>query len=193
MDERFKVAAPESVVTDSKRWFGAVLSAVILGEGIWSLLVLITHNLAVPALARVMGGDPQSPLYLGKGDYDVPALLISVLEACFAGIVAVVVYSWSQKSGRTRVIRVASAASSKSVSIVPPSAPQASPTSIAPPAAPRSIEMAERTSPTTEVPSAPATPRPVQSAPQAPAPAKRKKPKQVYYNSVGEPIEDDEE
>lgn len=189
IDERLKVSAPESVVTDSRKWVGGILSAVILGEGIWSLLVSITHNLAVPALARFMGGDPQSPLYLGKGDFNVPALLVAVLEACFAGIVAVVLYSWSQKSGRTRtrVVRVASAAPQKSAPIVFTPTPEASPTGVTPPPAPP----AGTTDRATQS-SAPATPRPVQSVPQAP-PAKPKKPKQVYYNIVGEPIEDDED
>ena len=48
----------------------------------------IAHpRLILPLLAKIMGGDMQSPLYLGKGEVNVPALFTSVLELCFAGIV----------------------------------------------------------------------------------------------------------
>ena len=46
--------------------------AVILAEGIWGFIVAVTNNLVLPLLARIMGGDAQSPLYLGKGDFNVP-------------------------------------------------------------------------------------------------------------------------
>ena len=190
------MSAPESAMTDSRKWIGGVLSAVILGEAIWSLLVSISHNLAVPAMARFMGGDPQSPLYLGKGDYNLPAILTSVLEACFAGIVAIVLYSWSQRSGRTRtrVVRVASVVSERITPIVPTPAPDVPLSSATSPAAPPSTPPADRTSQAeVQVTSSPEAPRPVKSVPQAALPTKSKKPKQVYYNIVGEPIEDDEE
>ena len=54
------------------------------------------------------GGDVQSPLYLGKGDFNVPVLFTAVLELCFAGIAAVILNSWLQrkpKVTRTRAVR----------------------------------------------------------------------------------------
>ena len=68
-----------------KKWIGGIVIAVVLGEAIWAFLVSITINLALPAMARVMGGDAQSPLYLGKGDFNVQALFTSFLELCLLG------------------------------------------------------------------------------------------------------------
>jgi len=48
-----------------------------LGRSDLGFLVSITNNLALPALARLMGGDAQSPLYLGKGDFNAQALFTS--------------------------------------------------------------------------------------------------------------------
>ena len=53
------------------------MAAVILAEGIWGFVTSLTSNLLVPLLARVMKIDPQSPLYLGKGELNVPALFNS--------------------------------------------------------------------------------------------------------------------
>ena len=71
MNEVLKVSEAPA---DSGKWVGRVVVAVILGEGIWGLLVSITNNLALPALTRIMGADPQSPLYLGKSDFNFAAL-----------------------------------------------------------------------------------------------------------------------
>jgi large-conductance mechanosensitive channel len=162
--------------------------AVILGEAIWSLLVSVTNNLAIPVLARVMGGDPQSPLYLGKGDINIPALLISILQACLAGIVAVLVNSWPQKGRRTRPAVVRAAANTQRASV---------PASIAPPSivAPAVTEIVQGEPSPAEAPPAPkpAAPLSAPSVKEAKPPAKPKKPRQVYYNIVGEPIEDDDE
>src|SRR6202140_248520 len=100
MDEIARNASPESPAADAGRWIGRLLIAVILGEGIWGLIVSLTHNLLLPLLAKTMGGDVQSPLYLGKGDVNVPALFTSVLELCFAGIVAVVLNAWVRRKPR---------------------------------------------------------------------------------------------
>jgi hypothetical protein len=83
VDEILNKSAPESSQADSRKWISRIVIAVVLGEAVWGCLVSITNNLALPAMARVMGGDPQSPLYLGKGDVNVQALFISVLELCF--------------------------------------------------------------------------------------------------------------
>jgi len=183
-----------------------VLIAVLLGEGIWGLIVSVTNNLILPLLARTMGGDVQSPLYLGKGEFNVPAVFMSVLELCFAGIVAVILNSWVQRT--TRVIRSKVAR----VSPIPaqPFAPAASPVSIAPvqaaaPSVPATTPVAApvvpaKPAPTPSAPSpgqfwSPPEPSPPKAVapppppPKAPAkPAKPKAPKEVYYNIVGEPI-----
>src|ERR1700694_4172120 len=80
--------------TDTGQWIGRVLIAVILGEGIWGLIVSVTNNLILPFMARIMGTDARSPLSLGNGQFNIPGLFTSVLELCFAGIVAVILNSW---------------------------------------------------------------------------------------------------
>src|SRR4029077_17816253 len=106
MDEVLKASPLESPAAESRRWIGRFLIAVVLGEAIWGFLVSITPNLAQPGMSRVLGADPQSPLYLGRGDINVPALFTSVLELCFAGIVAVILSAWTQKAARTRTVVV---------------------------------------------------------------------------------------
>jgi hypothetical protein len=183
MDETAKSPAPES--SDSRRWIGRILMAVVLGEAIWSLLVSITNNLALPAMARVVGGDAQSPLYLGKGDFNVPALFAAVLEVCFAGIVAVFLGAWSQRSGRTqaRPVRLAPVAAPLSAAVVRPP-PESRPTPV------MTEPAIEATLPVTSA--APAPPSERRTA-QPVKPGKPKPAKQVYYNIVGEPVETDEE
>src|ERR1700693_5622253 len=68
MDEIARNAPPEPPAADAGGWIGRLLIAVILGEGIWGLIVSLTHNLVLPLLAKTMGGDVQSQLYLGTGD-----------------------------------------------------------------------------------------------------------------------------
>ena len=78
--------------------------AVLVGEGVWGLIVSLTNNLILPFVARTMGADPQSsPLPGQKGDFNFPALFTTILELCFAGIVAVALYSWTQQ--KTRLVR----------------------------------------------------------------------------------------
>src|SRR6266705_6710798 len=100
MDENLRTSTAESSPADSSRWIGRVVIAVIVAEAIWSLIVSLTNNLALPAMARIVEADAQSPLYLGKGDFNVPALFTSVLELCFAGILAVILNSWVQRRPR---------------------------------------------------------------------------------------------
>jgi hypothetical protein len=177
--------------------------AVILAEGIWGIIVSFTNNLILPLLARTMGGDVHSPLYLGKGDFNVPALFTSVLELCFAGIAAVILNSWVRR--KPRVTR------GKSVRVSPipvqPAAPSPLPPAIAPVQAaaaipsPTNAPILASLAPSTAAPSPSAPPqgqfwsppepssRPKATTPPPPAkPAKPKPPKEVYYNIVGEPI-----
>ena len=211
MDEIAKNTASDSAM-DAGTWIIRLLIAVILGEGIWGLIVSLTHNLILPLLAKTMGGDVQSPLYLGKGDVNVPALFTSLLELCFAGIVAVVLNAWVQREARS--IR------GKSVRVTPrPVEPAAStPASAVTPVKPTAfapVEVKQVPGPAARTPiaSVPAVPTPsipspspeqfwsppepspqpkpaaAPPSPKPPAkPAKPKPPKEVYYNIVGEPI-----
>jgi hypothetical protein len=172
MDET-KTSAPESPALDAGKWIGRVVIAVVLAEGIWGFNVSVTNNLILPLLARTMGGDAQSPLYLGKGDINVPALFTSVLELCFAGIAAVILNSFLQR--KPKVTRSKPAR----VSPIPaqPAAPRPSPPSVAPVQAAASVPL-----PVAAPAAASLLPSPTAKA------AKPKPPKEVYYNIVGEPI-----
>lgn len=184
---------------DAGKWIGRLLIAVILGEGIWGLIVSVTNNLILPFMARIMGTDARSPLSLGNGQFNVPGLFTSVLELCFAGIAAVILNSWIQR--KPKVSR------RKPVRVTPiPVQP------IAPPP-PRAVESVHGSSPASLAVAAPAAPSlsanqapsqfqppPESSAskavapPPPPKPAKPKPPREIVYNSVGEPLpfDDDE-
>jgi large-conductance mechanosensitive channel len=173
---------------DSKKWIVRIVLALVLGQAIWALVVALTAHLLVPLIARVMGGDPASPLYLGKGDIDVPGLFVAILEFCLAGIVAAILNSWVQKPPKTvrRKVAVASSLSLQAPIAAPvaPPAPRPAPV-VTPPvqAAPPKPAVA---------PVAPAVS--VAAKPAAPAaPSKPEKAKEVYYNIVGEPITMDDE
>ncbi len=182
---------PKPAPVPLSRWIARIMVAVILAEGIWGLLVSLTRDLIVPFLARQMGADPQSALYLGKGDFDFAALFIALLDLCFAGVTALLLYAWSNRQARpartrTVIVRKTVAAPAKGLSITPSG-----------PATPNQIATA-RTEPAGS-PQAPATAPPMAAPvpPQQPAkaapvvkasPAKPAKPKEVYYNLVGEPI-----
>ena len=211
MDEVLKTSPPEPPAAESRRWIGRFLIAVVLGEAIWGFLVSITTNLAQPAMARVLGADPQSPLYLGRGDINVPALFTSVLELCFAGIVAVVLNAWTQKSARTRTlvvrqgpVAVPRPASPSNPAPVPSPAPVSISAQATPPGSVASTPLAATADspapsavaaiPTTPPePTVQPAPPPDKRSPQSVAPTTPKKPKKVYYNIVGEAIESDDD
>jgi hypothetical protein len=190
--------APEPISTG--KWVTRVVLAVIVGEAIWGLLVSLTNNLILPGLARVMGGDPQSPMYLGKGDFNLTGIFVSILELCLAGIVAVALNQWS-RSGTTRVrvktVQVKTAAAKGSMpSIAPATVKPYEAIAPAAPAQPANRppatvnELAVALAASVAAPAEPqpkaAPPKPVAAAPAKPA--KPKKPFEVYYNIVGEPI-----
>ena len=136
MDEIARNAPPESPAAETGRWMGRLLIAVILGEGIWGLIVSLTRDLILPLLAKIMGGDVQSPLYLGKGEVNVPALFTSVLELCFAGILAVILNAWVQRrdrSTRSKPIRIAARGTQSAASIPPTAVTPVKPTAVSPP------------------------------------------------------------
>ena len=171
--------SPELSSRDTKQWIGLLLIAVIVGEGVWGLIVSLTNNLALPALARVMGADPQSPLYLGKGDYNIPAIFTSVLELCFAGIVAVILNSWVRKPVRKTARRVKLVPTDPTITV--PSIAAVAP----PPPAPPAEQFWS--------PPEPAPPKTAAPPPPPAKPAKPTRPKEIVYNSVGEPINPTEE
>ncbi len=185
MDEVPRTLSPESSPVDTGKWIGRVVIAVILAEGIWGFIVSVTNNLVLPVLARTMGGDVQSPLYLGKGDFNVPALFTAVLELCFAGIAAVILNSWLQRKPRmtrTRAVRV-SPIPMQSITPTQPTAPPPSPSAVVPVQASVSVPSSPAMSATAPVP-APATPAaaPAQTtaSPLAPSPGQ-------FWSSPPEP------
>jgi hypothetical protein len=176
--------------------------AVILGEAIWGLLVSLTHSLVLPALARFMGGDPQSTLFLGKGDFDVSTIFSSILELCLAGVAALVLSYWSRpRTVRVRVKAVKRAPGAAKTSLTSistkgmPSILAGPATSVAVTAgtAPVGPQAVPTTTPTVP-PIPPATSQPAPLVAQTAAstktadPAKPEKRKAVYYNIVGDPI-----
>jgi hypothetical protein len=159
MDEVPRTLSPESSTVDTGKWIGRVVIAVILAEGIWGFIVSVTNNLVLPVLARTMGADVQSPLYLGKGDFNVPALFTAVLELCFAGIAAVILNSWLQRKPRvtrSRAVRVSPIAM-PSIAPTQPMAPPPSPPAVVPVQASVSLPLSAPMAATVPVP-APATP-----------------------------------
>ena len=182
-----QTSATEAPLSPGK-WIGQLVAAVILAEGIWGFLASLTHNLFVPLLAREMGTDPQSPLYLGKGELNVPELFKSVLALCLAGIVFVLVQEWSRKrrlplpvktvrvTNRVSqdVLRAAAGRSSKIASSDTVSAPTE--TALNPLSTPEISQVVPQQKS--------ALPSSVASVKQA----KPKAPKAVYYNIVGEPV-----
>jgi hypothetical protein len=184
-------SAPKSTL-NAEKWVGQLVAAVILAEGIWGFLASLTHNLLAPLLARVMDGNPQSRLYLGKGELNVPALFNSVVALCLAGIVFVLLYDWSRR--KPAPVRVKMMRATKNVS-----QPAAGPLSIMAPEPLRSRSQTIVTPPPApQIPqepvSSPLVPAPQLSKPTPPPvvapakPAKPQPPKDVYYNIVGEPI-----
>jgi len=195
MSENANLSVPSPTLALGK-WLGLVVAAVVLAEGISSTLVSLTKSLLLPLMARAIGGDGQSPL--GKGDFNVPDLFTSVVELCLAGIVFLSIKIWVSRGtiGVPRVRRVA-APSRVPLQIVPPTAAAAPETAPAPmvPVPPPVISQAPVSPPVvSQVPVPPPKPSSPPIPPPAPAKAKKaEKPKEVYYNIVGEPITPEED
>src|SRR5437867_6739159 len=208
---------------DARRWIGRISLAVILGEAIWSLIVSIMNNLVVPWLGDVMGQASGLPTSFTQRPYDYPDLFISVLEFCIAGIVAVMLnyfLQW-QRAGSVKPVKSSAATAPVEPARVVPQATAAAATTqatspVAPPAPVAKPDPITRPAPVTLAPAAPApfvapgsVARPMAVAPSAPpvansvakplpsapktAPPKLKKPKEVYYNIVGEAMPSDED
>jgi hypothetical protein len=189
VDELKQSYAPELSPLGSRKWIGRLVIAVLLAVAIWGFVVSLTTDVVIPALAQVMPADPQSPLYLGKGELNIAALFTSFLELCFAAIAALLVNSWAcrvPRPARRKAARVAPAAAATPVSrkaAAKPPSPTPPPAPVAP--QPSSV-LASQVSQKQQTPQS-------QPTPAASAEAKPPKPKKVYYNLVGEQIESDEE
>jgi hypothetical protein len=181
---------------DTHKWTGRVLMAVILGLAIWNLIVSVMDYVVVPWLGDVMGQSSGLPTSFTQRPYDYPDLLVSVLEFCIAGIVAISINWFFQRPGRpvrVKVVRTSSITPQAAVAPTAPAPPQPAMAAVitppTPPAAPPPAPVARvaATAPT------PATAKPAPTPPPKPQPAKPKQPKEVYYNIVGEPLPPDED
>ena len=229
MDQTMKTFSSEG--TDTRRWIGRIIMAVILGEAIWGLIVSVMNNVVVPWLGDVMGQSSGLPTSFTQRPYNYPDLFVSVLEFCIAALVAAVLNYFFQ--GRTtKTIRTvkSSAPRRRRTRANVPSAHDdcgADPNSFAVHPARagnqggaghgtgtrcRFCDSATRACSGTCSTCSPAPPvtestaaRPLPTAPVArPAatkpsltpktePPKPKKPKEVYYNIVGEPMPSDDD
>jgi large-conductance mechanosensitive channel len=150
--ENSTVASPGP---DAKRWIGLIVIGLLLGQTSLGLIVALTRDVILPALAMAMG-DTSSPLSLGKRDFDFPNLLSAILQFCLAAIVAIVVNAWTQKGARavrTHSLRLAQA-----------------PVTLSAPAPTVPVPPAVTTVPAPESPRA-VTPVPSPPVPRSPAPA----------------------
>src|ERR1700730_5068576 len=220
MDQTGKKFTSEGA--DAGNWIGRIIVAVILGEAIWSLIVSVMNNLVVPWLGDVMGQSSGLPTSFTRRPYDYPDLFVSVLEFCFAGIMAAILnfFFQRQRAGTVKpvkssvptapvepaqVVPQAAAAAVMTLAIPPvrPPAPVAKPDPVTPPvtvgpAAPapfvalapaaRAVAVAPPVQPVANSMAA----KPLPPAPKA-EPSKLKKPKEVYYNIVGEPMPSDDD
>jgi hypothetical protein len=187
---------------NSGKWIAQLVAGVILAEGIWGFLVSLTNDLLVPLLARETKADPQSPLYLGKGEFDVAGLFRSGLAFCLAGIVFVLLHEWSRKrrspvpAKNVRVTNQAPQSAGGRLSIAVPPNPVPAPTqtlsnAVSPPQISHALDSvaAEMSAPQQSGSTRPPSPSVVSPKATKPKPSK----KEVYYNIVGEPVNPTEE
>jgi hypothetical protein len=209
--------APRVVVNsgDPRRWIAAIVGGVLLGEALWAMLQLLIRDWATPALLNATGQGPTQ----NAAAFEPLPLLIAFVEACAAGIVLLLLMKWAQRQTRVivtgRAVAATGTVSTASQKVVRPQAealpvePVAAPAPVIAPtppmvvtanpvvAAPAMATPVISAPPTStippQVPTAvpPATPMaPVAAASKPTQPPAPKKPKVVYYNSVGEPIEE---
>ena len=204
-------------VSDARKWIGRILVGVILGEAIWNLIVSVINNVFVPWLGDVVGQSSGVSPSFTQRPYDYPDLLVSVLEFCIAGIMAVILnyFFQRQRAGRAkaptapvesaRVVPQLASAAKMTWDTSSAAAPVAKPNLVSPPAP---VVVASATTPPFVSPGPVATPvaiahpatpvvnsaaaKPLPPAPKADLP-RLKKQKEVYYNIVGEPMPSDED
>jgi hypothetical protein len=192
---------------DARQWIGRIIMAVILGEAIWGLIVSVMNNLVVPWLGDVMGQSSGLPTSFTQQPYDYPDLFVSIVELCIAGLVAAILNYFFQRPGTVRVKPVKVSvpiAPLELARVVPPAAPVAAPTqatftqATSPVVPPAQVAKPDSITPPAAVPVAPSAPvanavvaKPTPPAPKA-EPPKPQKPKEVYYNIVGDPVPSDD-
>ncbi len=193
MDQTVKTITSEGA--DARKWIGRIIMAVILGEAIWSLIVSIMNNLVVPWLGDMMGQASGLPTSFTQRPYDYPDLFVSVLEFCIAGIVAVMLnyfLQW-QRAGRVKLVKSsAPAAPLEPARVTPPAPVTVAPAAPAPFVTPGPVARPMAAAPSAPPVANPVASKPLPSAPKT-APPKLKKPKEVYYNIVGEAMPSDED
>src|SRR5512132_1189322 len=108
MDQVMKTFISEA--TDTRRWIGRIIVAVILGEAIWGLIVSVMNNLVVPWLGDVMGQSSGLPTSFTQRPYNYPDLFVSVLELSIAGLVAAVLNYFFQGRNTKSIRTVKSSA-----------------------------------------------------------------------------------
>ncbi|HXY52548.1 MAG TPA: hypothetical protein VEI01_24095 [Terriglobales bacterium] len=218
MEETPKLRPLDAGTFDPKRWLGAVVGGVVLGEALWSMLQLLIRDWATPAVMNLLGQGPTQ----NREAFLPQPLLLAFVEVCLAGILLVLIFAWTNRGRRVVRVSVARASTKERAPAAPtpvaapPIVPATGPlaTSVreqTPPAMPQPVPRTEATetqpsafSPAPEsvatptrtiippLPAAPVAAVPAESA-QAKPKSKPKKPKPVYYNIVGEPVESDDE
>ena len=177
MDDNRKATAPKPIATDLGEWMWRIVVAVIVGEAIWGFLLSITHDLILPLIARAIGGGQSVSL-------PVPALFASVIELGLAVMVAILLNSWFTRPVNSRAKPVSAGSSTpvpaRAADRIAASTMVASAAAVAAPA----------NAPATKVNS---VPPPGSPAPNPPKSEKTKPSKKVYYNTVGEPVDTDED
>lgn len=219
MDQPAKPFASDGA--DARRWMGRIIIAVILGDALWALIVSVMNCLVVPWLGDVMGQSSGLPTSFTQRPYNYPELFVSILEVGIAGLVAAILnYFFQPRAAKIKTVKspaptapagpvraLSQYTASPAPSPVVPAAPVATthaaippgPVSVAPvaPVPPAAPALSPIAGPMAVAPPAPAVAKPVAAKPQPPAPrtepAKPKKPKEVYYNIVGEPMPSDED
>ncbi len=216
-------AKPFTSEGDTRRWIGRLIIAVLLGEATWGLIVSFMNHVFVPWLGDVMGQSSGLPTSFTQRPYNYPELFVSIFEFCIAGLVAAVLNYFFQRSPARKIKTVRDPVAVRPVPVTPvqflPTISEP-PARVAPvenpvPAPAANAEAIAVPEPVRVVPPQPAPPAPVPSAikpvavpvpappvatpvaakPPTPKaePAKPKKPKEVYYNIVGEPMPSDDD
>jgi len=190
---------------DARKWTGRILMAVILGEAIWNLIVSVMNNLVVPWLGDVMGQSSGLPTSFTRRPYDYPDLFVSVVEFCIAGITAVTLNYFCQRTrSRGRIKPVKNSLLIAPADAAPPvredkamPVTTARPFAVEPTLPNPKPEPVTMPAPVMSAPPSPAIAKPSEARPAMPPPraepAKPQKPKEVYYNIVGEPVSSDDD
>ena len=101
MDDRPRTFPPDA--TETRRWMGRLLVAVLVGEGIWNVIVSLMNNVIVPWLGDAMGQSSGLPTSFTQRPYDYPDLFVAIIELCLAGLVAVAINAFFQKPRRVKI------------------------------------------------------------------------------------------